>query len=109
MRAELLERYQAIPLPTKSDEHWRFTDLRGFDPEAFAGEKAATGAPPSMLALDVAAEAAPAGVDVQDVTTAIDLSRLDLSRLSDQYLAPTLGTMQIRSAFDGGVLLPWES
>ena len=27
MRAELLERYQAIPLPTKSEEHWRFTDL----------------------------------------------------------------------------------
>ena len=33
MRAELLERYQAIPLPTKSDEHWRFTDLAGFDPD----------------------------------------------------------------------------
>ena len=29
MRAELLERYRAIPLPTKSDEHWRFTDLAG--------------------------------------------------------------------------------
>ncbi len=35
MRADLLERYEAIPLPTKSDEHWRFTDLAGFDPEAF--------------------------------------------------------------------------
>ena len=40
MRAELLERYQAIPLPTKSDEHWRFTDLAGFDPDSYtaAGE-----------------------------------------------------------------------
>jgi Fe-S cluster assembly protein SufD len=35
-RAELLERFRALPLPTTSDEHWRFTDLRGFDPEAFS-------------------------------------------------------------------------
>ena len=34
-RAEALERYQALPLPTKSDEHWRFTDLTGFDPDTF--------------------------------------------------------------------------
>ena len=33
--AEALERYQALPLPTKSDEAWRFTDLKGFDPNAF--------------------------------------------------------------------------
>ncbi len=36
MRAEQLERYRAIPLPTTRDEPWRFTDLRGFDPDAFA-------------------------------------------------------------------------
>jgi Fe-S cluster assembly protein SufD len=35
-RAELLERYRALPLPTTSEEAWRFTDLRGFDPDAFA-------------------------------------------------------------------------
>jgi len=35
MRADLLERYRSLPLPTTRDEHWRFTDLRGFDPEAF--------------------------------------------------------------------------
>src|SRR5919202_3362789 len=35
-RAELLERYRALPLPTTRDEHWRFTDLRGFDPDAFS-------------------------------------------------------------------------
>jgi Fe-S cluster assembly protein SufD len=34
-RAELLERYRALPMPNTTDEHWRFTDLRGFDPEAF--------------------------------------------------------------------------
>src|SRR3990170_6066056 len=34
-RAELLERYQALPLPTTKDEHWRFTDLKGFDPDSW--------------------------------------------------------------------------
>jgi Fe-S cluster assembly protein SufD len=37
-RAELLERYRALPLPTTKDEPWRFTDLRGFDPDAFSAE-----------------------------------------------------------------------
>ncbi len=34
-RAELLERYRALPMPTTTDESWRFTDLKGFDPDAF--------------------------------------------------------------------------
>ena len=34
-REQALERYHALPLPSTSDEHWRFTNLRGFDPEAF--------------------------------------------------------------------------
>jgi Fe-S cluster assembly protein SufD len=53
-RAELLERYQALPLPTTKDEHWRFTDLSGFDPDAWTSNGAAgLAAPPSMLDLDV--------------------------------------------------------
>ena len=31
----VLERYRELPLPDTSEEHWRFTDLRGFDPDAF--------------------------------------------------------------------------
>jgi len=38
MRTELLERYRELPLPTTKDEAWRFTDLRGFDPDAFTAE-----------------------------------------------------------------------
>jgi Fe-S cluster assembly protein SufD len=34
-RAALLERYRAFPLPDTSMEAWRFTDLAGFDPDAF--------------------------------------------------------------------------
>jgi Fe-S cluster assembly protein SufD len=40
-RAKLLERYRALPLPTTADEHWRFTDLRGFDPDEFSANGAA--------------------------------------------------------------------
>ena len=32
-RAEALERYRSLPVPDTTDEPWRFTDLRGFDPE----------------------------------------------------------------------------
>jgi Fe-S cluster assembly protein SufD len=53
-RAELLARYEALPMPTTSDEHWRFTDLRGFDPDAFSADGGAVVRPESMLELDVA-------------------------------------------------------
>jgi Fe-S cluster assembly protein SufD len=54
-RSELRERYAALPLPTTKDEHWRFTDLSGFDPDGWEpdGEACAL-APPSLVALDVA-------------------------------------------------------
>jgi Fe-S cluster assembly protein SufD len=54
-RTELLERYRAIPLPTTQDEHWRFTDLRGFDPDAWTANGAADiVSPPSLIDVDVA-------------------------------------------------------
>ena len=39
-RPALLERYRALPLPSTTDEPWRFTDLKGFDPEAFEKNRA---------------------------------------------------------------------
>jgi Fe-S cluster assembly protein SufD len=54
-RAEILERYRALPLPTTRDEHWRFTDLSGFDPDAWTANGAAeVVAPSSLLELEVA-------------------------------------------------------
>jgi Fe-S cluster assembly protein SufD len=67
-RPELLERYRALPLPSTSDEHWRFTDLKGFDPDAFAADVADAGPrPESMLELDVAALAhvGEAGLEIE--------------------------------------------
>jgi Fe-S cluster assembly protein SufD len=49
-RAELLERYRALPLPTTADEAWRFTDLTGFDPDAFVSNGHVRGQTPSMAA-----------------------------------------------------------
>jgi Fe-S cluster assembly protein SufD len=54
-RPELVARYDAIPLPTTRDEHWRFTDLKGFDPDAFTANGATTvAAAERMLDIDVA-------------------------------------------------------
>jgi Fe-S cluster assembly protein SufD len=54
-RAELLERYRALPLPSTTEESWRFTDLKGFDPDAFSvnGTKEIA-APQTLLDIDVA-------------------------------------------------------
>jgi Fe-S cluster assembly protein SufD len=83
-RSELLERYRALPLPTTSDEHWRFTDLRGFDPDSFVSNGHVRGQTPgtagtSMLDLDVAGlavvgeggvhvERAPAGITFEPLS-----------------------------------------
>ncbi|MEX2645221.1 MAG: Fe-S cluster assembly protein SufD, partial [Gaiellaceae bacterium] len=53
-RSEALERYRALPVPDTAQEHWRFTDLRGFDPDSFAADGGAVVRPESMLELDVA-------------------------------------------------------
>jgi Fe-S cluster assembly protein SufD len=79
-REQALERYRALPLPTTSDEHWRFTDLRGFDPEAFSvngAQAARTGA--SMLEIDAAAvaEATEGGVEIVRAPEGITFAALE--------------------------------
>jgi Fe-S cluster assembly protein SufD len=44
-RAAARATYDALPVPSNRDEAWRFTNLRGFDPEGFAAH-------PGALALD---------------------------------------------------------
>jgi Fe-S cluster assembly protein SufD len=63
-RPELLERYRSLSLPTTSEESWRFTDLRGFDPDAFVQNghvrgqtPAVSGTAESMLDVEAAAVA----------------------------------------------------
>lgn len=53
MRAELLERYRSLALPTTRDEHWRFTDLKGFDPDAWSAAPASPAAAPADAFVDL--------------------------------------------------------
>ena len=39
-RDAIRERYAALPLPTTKDEHWRFTDLKDFDPDSWTANGA---------------------------------------------------------------------
>ncbi len=73
-RNELLERYRALPLPTTKDEHWRFTDLAGFDPDSWSANGASEiVATPSMLDLDVAGvvHVGEAGIDIRSAPDGI--------------------------------------
>jgi Fe-S cluster assembly protein SufD len=59
-RTAAANRYAELPLPTTNDEHWRFTDLRGFDPDEFVQNGHGLGGPQphppeTMLDVDVAA------------------------------------------------------
>jgi Fe-S cluster assembly protein SufD len=67
-REELLERYRALPMPDTTQEAWRFTDLRGFDPDVFATNgQAAAASPGTMLDLETAGLAVVTehGIDVE--------------------------------------------
>ena len=79
-RAKLLERYRALPLPSTADEHWRFTDLKGFDPDAF--RPVASGSEPrttTMLDLDVAAIAtvSEGGIEIERAPEGVIFEPLD--------------------------------
>jgi Fe-S cluster assembly protein SufD len=83
-RGALLKRYQAIPLPDTSMEAWRFTDLSGFDPDAFAvpnghvrGQTPAV-SDQGMLEIDAAAVASvgEAGVQVGEVPEGVTFEAL---------------------------------
>ena len=79
--ADALERYRRLPLPDTTEEHWRFTDLRGFDPDSFRqvrGTVPETGPEQTMLELDVAGLATinEAGVSVERAPEGITFAPL---------------------------------
>ena len=82
MKPEALERYRELPLPDTTEEHWRFTDLRGFDPDSFGqvqGTVPGTGADQTMLDLDVAglATIGEDGVKIERAPDGITFAPLD--------------------------------
>jgi Fe-S cluster assembly protein SufD len=87
-RAAELERYRSLPLPDTADEHWRFTDLRGFDPDAFLADGAAVpAAGESMLEIDAAVvvTVTESGLDVER-----GLDGITVEPLADHELLGTL-------------------
>jgi Fe-S cluster assembly protein SufD len=75
-RADALAAYERLPIPDTTQEHWRFTDLAGFDPEAFAG--AASAEIETMLDLDVGgfATVTADGIEVEKVPEGITFAPL---------------------------------
>jgi Fe-S cluster assembly protein SufD len=56
-RSDALAAYEALPIPDTTEEHWRFTNLRGFDPDSFGHVPVPgteTGPGRTMVDLDVA-------------------------------------------------------
>src|SRR5262249_7924356 len=52
--AEAAARYAELPVPATTEEAWRFTDLRGFDPDAYSFDVEPVGSTEGLLQLDVA-------------------------------------------------------
>jgi Fe-S cluster assembly protein SufD len=80
-RAEALERYRELPLPDTTEEHWRFTDLRGFDPDSFGqdqGTVPGTAPARTIVDLDVAglATITEAGVEIESAPEGVTFAPL---------------------------------
>jgi len=86
-RPELLERYQALPFPTTTDESWRFTNLKGFDPDAFdANGATGVATAPGMLELEAAGivRVSEAGLEIERAPEGVTFEALaDHPRLGE--------------------------
>jgi Fe-S cluster assembly protein SufD len=85
-RADALAAYERLPIPDTTEEHWRFTDLRGFDPSAFtAGDSHGKESVKRMLDLDVAgyARVTEDGIDISQAPEGVRFEPLpeDFERL----------------------------
>jgi Fe-S cluster assembly protein SufD len=65
--AEAAARYAELPVPSTTEEAWRFTDLRGFDPDSFELDVEPAGSTEGLLDLDVAGIAVitEAGIEIE--------------------------------------------
>jgi Fe-S cluster assembly protein SufD len=108
-REAALERYAALPLPSTSDEHWRFTDLRGFDPDAFVVDGAETRpVADSMLEIDAAgiAEATEGGIEIVSAPEGITFAPLgDHERLGTLVGAEDKLTAHNAAVWQHGLLV----
>ena len=79
-RPEAQRRYEELPLPTTSDESWRFTDLKGFDPDSYPSNGGTTSAPAgAMLDVDVTglAVVTESGIEIDRAPEGVTFEPLD--------------------------------
>ena len=78
-RDELLTRYRGQPVPSKDEEHWRFTDLAGFDPDAYATEATGAARPESILEIDASGTAfvTESGIEIVSAPEGITFAPLE--------------------------------
>jgi len=64
-REQAAKRFDELPLPTTADEHWRFTDLRGFAPDVPGTAVPGTGPAPALdLAVAARAVVTESGIEI---------------------------------------------
>jgi Fe-S cluster assembly protein SufD len=85
-RADALAAYERLPIPDTSEEHWRFTNLSGFDPGQFdSGTVPRNESVTAMLDLDVAgyATVTERGIDISQTPEGVRFEPLpeDFDRL----------------------------
>ena len=108
-RAEALERYRSLPLPDTSMEAWRFTDLRGFDPDAFGQNGQVAVSTRDMLEIDVAGLATAAGgkVEIDKLPDGVEFVALpeDHERLGTLVGADDKFTAHNAASWQSGLLV----
>ena len=89
-REKLRARYAELPLPARSEEAWRFTDLRGFDPDSF-GESGDGTVPERMLNIDVDALATvtESSIEIENAPEGITFARLEDHPRLGELVPPT--------------------
>jgi Fe-S cluster assembly protein SufD len=108
-RADALELYRSLPLPDTSMEAWRFTDLRGFDPDSFV-QNGSVGAPArDMLEIDVSGLATAGGgkVEIDKLPDGVEFAALpeDHERLGTLVGADDKFTAHNAASWQGGLLV----
>jgi Fe-S cluster assembly protein SufD len=102
---QALERYRALPVPSTTEEAWRFTDLRGFDPDSFSrGAGTPAGAVPRLVDLDVAGLAV-VGEGGIEIESAPDGIRFEPLRDDEERLYSLVGWNEKFAAHNAAL---WE-
>src|SRR5215471_19003184 len=87
-RVDALAAYERLPIPDTTEEHWRFTNLKDFDPESFTG--AASAEISTLLDLDVAGYAT-VTADGIDISKAPEGVTFELLSEDDERLYSLVG------------------